>query len=91
MYLRDNWSELLKERNLTQSEISRQSGVSTVQISKAAHGSGLMKKNAEKIAEVLELPVDEVFVMPESGKLSGNTVQHYHRAISSILATAVEW
>ena len=50
-----------------------------------------MKKNAEKIAEVLELPVDEVFVMPESGKLSGNTVQHYHRAISSILATAVEW
>ncbi len=91
MYLRDNWSELLKERNLTQSEISRQSGVSTVQISKAVHGSGLMKKNAEKIAEVLELPVDEVFVMPESGKLSGNTVQHYHRAISSILATAVEW
>ena len=82
---------MLKERNLTQSEISRQSGVSTVQISKAAHGSGLMKKNAEKIAEVLELPVDEVFVIPESGKLSGNTVQHYHRAISSILATAVEW
>lgn len=56
MYLRDNWSELLKERNLTQSEISRQSGVSTVQISKVAHGSGLMKKTQKRLPKSSNFP-----------------------------------
>ena len=48
--------------------------------------------NAEKIAAALNLPLDTVFVStaPDS-KLSGNSVQHYHRLISSILSTAVKW
>ena len=91
LHMREDWSTLLEEHDLTQSEISRRSGVSVVQISKAAHGGGLYQQNAEKIAAVFNLPVEDIFETAANGRLSSSTVQHYHRLISSILSTAVKW
>lgn len=91
MHLRGNWAVLLKERGLTQSELARQTGIQVMQLSRAAHGGGLYRKNAEKVAEALDLPVEEVFAASEDKQLSGNTIRHYHNLISSILASAVKW
>lgn len=91
LHMREDWSTLLEEHDLTQSEISRRSGVSVVQISKAAHGGGLYQQNAEKIAAVFNLPVEDIFETAANGRLSSSTVQHYHRLISSILSTVVKW
>ena len=90
--LGENWPELLKDRGVKQAELARLCGVDVNKMSKAAHGAGLYRCNAEKIAAALNLPLDTVFVStaPDS-KLSGNSVQHYHRLISSILSTAVKW
>ena len=48
---------------------------------------------AEKLAAALEMPLPELFTPVGDGKktLSGTTIQHYHRLISVILKTAVEW
>ena len=56
-------------------------------------GNNVNQQNAEKLAAALEMPLSELFTPVGEGHktLSGKTIQHYHRLISVILNTAVEW
>lgn len=87
---RGDWKTIIRQKGFTQSQLADVSGVDASKISRAAHGAGLHAANAERIADALGCRIDDIFAR-ESGKLSGNSVQHYHRLISSILSTAVKW
>ncbi len=89
---KDTLSREIQGQGLTQKELARRSGVSAAKLSRLLHEGAVYEQNAQKIAEVLNVPLESVFepVNPE-GKLSGNTVQHYHRLLSTILSAAVKW
>ena len=55
-------------------------------------GQAVQSGTADKIASLVDKPVKSVFTIQEAAKeLSGKTKNNYHRLISSILATAVQW
>lgn len=85
-------SKEIQEQGLTQKEFARLAGVSAAKLSRLLHEGAVYEQNAQKFADVLNVPLESVFepVNPE-GKLSGNTVQHYHRLLSTILSAAVKW
>lgn len=63
---------------------------STVKI--ACSGQNISEKSAETIAKALKGKITNYFKYATPDKcLSGNTIKHYHRLISSILQTAVMW
>ena len=79
-------------QGMTQKRLAQLSGVSASKISSLMHDGALYEQNAYKIAEVIGQPLESLFEPVEPlGKLSGNTVQHYHRLLSTILSTAVKW
>lgn len=89
---KETLSRDIQGQGLTQKELARLSGVSAAKLSRLLHGGAVYEQNAHKIAEVLNVPLESVFepVDPQ-GQLSGNTVQHYHRLLSTILSAAVKW
>lgn len=82
----------LNAQGMTQKAFAQLSGVSAAKLSGLLRGGALYEQNARKIAQTVGQPLESLFepVEPE-GKLSGNTVQHYHRLLSTILSTAVKW
>ena len=83
---------LLKQRNLSRQELSEQSGVSIKTVYGAVLGKNIAAKSAVKLSETLGMKLDKVFeVCSTSDKLSGKTILHHHRLISSILEKAVKW
>lgn len=85
--------DYLREHRLTTAELCRRSGVSNTTIISIRKGNNVNRKNAEKFAKAFSLPLNDLFE-PVGGldkALSGTTIQHYHRLISAILHTAVEW
>lgn len=86
-------SELLHSRGMSQAELARKSGVTVAKVSALIkNGTGVYTKNAQRIADALAVPLETVFdPVASNGTLSGNTIQHHHRLISTILSTAVKW
>ena len=85
--------DYLKEHQLTTAALCRRSGISNTTMISIRKGNNVNQTNAEKLAQALSMPLSEVFE-PVGGAdkaLSGTTIQHYHRLISAILHTAVEW
>ena len=85
--------EYLQKRSISTAELCRRSGLSNTTVISIRKGNNVTRKNAEKLALALEMPLSELFT-PVGGAakaLSGTTIQHYHRLISVILHTAVEW
>ena len=85
--------EYLQEHELSTAELCRRSGLSNTTVISIRKGNNVNLANAEKLAAALEMPLPELFTPVGDGKktLSGTTIQHYHRLISVILNTAVEW
>lgn len=85
--------DYLKEHRLSTAELCRRSGISNTTMISIRKGNNVNQTNARKLAAALEIPFKELFSPVGDGKktLSGKTVQHYHRLISVILNTAVEW
>ena len=56
-------------------------------------GANVRQSTAEKVSRVAGLPLSKAFTehVREGGKLNGNTVQHYHRMLSSVFTKAVQW
>lgn len=56
-------------------------------------GANVSQSTAEKVSRVAGLPLSKAFTehVREGGKLNGNTVQHYHRMLSSVFTKAVQW
>lgn len=73
-------------------EFARLFGISSRTIHCVCKGTNVSSKSAQAISTALGGSVTDYF--KSSGidqKLSGNTVKHYHRLISSILQMAVKW
>lgn len=60
--------------------------------SKVINGAGLRHKNAALLAAALHQPTTRLSEVPRQEPcLHGNTLPHYHRFISSVLSTAIQW
>lgn len=86
-----NLKALLAERSITQAHCSRLAGVSIGTVEAAVRGKNVSAVSAEKISNALDVPQDQLFHPHSRGTLSGKTRLHYHRFISSMLETAVQW
>lgn len=86
-------SKLLKSCSCTKTAFCDKSNVSIATLNNACKGCNISLESANKISLALGLKLEDVFEQCESEKLrlSDKTIQHYHRLISSILQTAVQW
>lgn len=81
--------QILEQKQLTREAFSHLCGVSSATISAACQGRHISIASAEKIAAGLQRPAKQIFeIHAETTGLSGKTILHYHRLISSILAQA---
>ena len=82
----------LKTHRLSKAAVSRAGHIAESNILSVTKGNHCTRKTAEGIAAGLNKPMNELFTPVGVNKpLSSKTVLHYHRLISSILSTAVEW
>lgn len=83
---------LLKDNGLKMKEFSERSGVSERTLRAAVNGNNVAEQTANKICNALKMRRSELFrAAGDTNVLSNNTIQHYHRFISSVLSTAVQW
>ncbi len=75
----------------TKTAFAKLAGVSIGTLDSLTSGRNVNRTSAEKISAALNLPLEEIFEPVERGSLSGKTALHYHRLISSMLETAVQW
>ena len=79
----------IREQGISLSEIHRRTGMATSTVSSALKGKSILKENADKIAKVLGIPSDKLFVFSKDrSPLSKKTIREYHNLISTILAYA---
>ena len=84
--------QLVKENGIKQSEIISRSGLSHSTVEGVLGGRNCARATAEKIAAACDLPFDELFELAgQDSALSGKTKLHYHRFLSAMLETAVQW
>ena len=82
----------LKEHKITQTKLAEDAGVCTCTIRSIANGNAATEDTAKKIADALRTDFDKLFQPSgDPQTLSGQTILHYHRLLSVILQTAVEW
>lgn len=85
-------SAYMKAHKLSKAVVSRNGNIAESNILSVTKGNNCSRKTAERIAAGLEMPLQDVFIPVGTDKpLSSKTILHYHRLISSILSTAVEW
>lgn len=85
---RKNFKEAIPS---TKTALAEAAGVSINTLDSLTSGRNVSRKSAEKISAALNRPLEEVFELVDKGALSGKTALHYHRLMSSILETAVQW
>lgn len=67
-------------------------GVSERTASCVWSGANVSKETARKLAEAAGMPFSKAFVSSsKTDMLSGNSIRHYHRMLSSVFNTAVRW
>lgn len=82
----------LKEHKITQTKLAEDSGICTATIRSIIIGNAATEETAQKIADALHIDFGKLFQPSgEPQPLSGQTILHYHRLVSVILQTAVEW
>lgn len=82
----------LKAQKVTQTKLAADAQVCTGTIKSILSGNCATAETAKKIADALGIDMNKLFKPSgEPETLSGQTILHYHRLISVILQTAVEW
>lgn len=82
----------IKAHKLSKAALSRSGNTAESNVLSVTKGNHCSRKTAEGIARALDMPLQELFTPVGTDKpLSSKTILHYHRLISSILSTAVEW
>lgn len=89
--IKPEFNVLIKVNGLRVVDLSRMSGVSDGTIRRARSGSTTTYKTAEALSKALEVKLDILFLLQKCGPLSGQSIKHHHRLISSILTCAVQW
>lgn len=83
---------LLRSRSITQAQFAKQAGVSVPVLTNINRGKNVSCASAERISQALKIPINELFEPTDINKtLTGQTVLHHHKLLSSILTTAVHW
>ena len=74
-------------------QIAAAAGVSERTMATLYRGGNVSRSTAEKVASAAGLPLSKAFTehSKAGGRLNGNTVQHYHRMLSSVFTKAVQW
>lgn len=86
-----DFKALLKERKLTQAGLAQSAGVSIGTVEVLVKGRNVSTGTAQKVSAALQTPAKGLFVPVNRGSLSGKTRLHYHRFLSVMLETAVQW
>lgn len=82
----------LKNRHLTKLDCAKSAAVSAAVLTSIFQGKNVEIACGRKIAAALGVPFSTLFEEADEGKtLTGSTIMHYHRLLSSILHTAVKW
>ena len=71
--------------------LQKASGLCEETIHRAAVGEQLTEATATKIADAMQMSLEDVFDIHEGKTRMSTTVQHYMRLISSMFTTAVQW
>ena len=89
----EDLADILKERGITKTALRDLAGISSSTVTVLCKGGNVAYKTAQSVADALEMPLGDLFEPTERAEkpLSGRTVLHYHRLISSMLEKAVKW
>lgn len=92
-YKSDILGDYIKNNNITKVYLKSVSGLSEMTIRNACKGENITLNSAEKISEALGFKLKNLFKIADDSKttLSGKTILEYHRFISVVLQTAVQW
>ena len=86
----EDFKPILKSAKMTQTELSKKSGVSLTTIRACTKGNNVSKETAAKLSEALNRT--DLFSPAEGQeRLSNSTIAKYHRLLSSMLTAAVHW
>ena len=90
-YNRDKGRKIVTDNSslMTQSELSRKSGVSLATIKSILKGNNITIECAKKICDALKLNYKKSFSETEKKTMEASTVKRYHAMISSIMSFAV--
>lgn len=84
--------QLIHHAGMNRKEFAKLCGVSTNTVTLAYTGKNIQKKSAQKLAAGLNQKLSDIFQpSTEITTLSPNSIRGYHRVISSLLSTAVQW
>lgn len=88
----DDLKMILRARSISKTAFAGQAGVSLSVLNSITQGKNVSPESAKRVADALGQPVNALFErIGEERGLSGKTILHHHRLISSILSTAVKW
>lgn len=88
---KDNFKQLLAKRAYTQSAFCKEHSIGHGIVESLCTGKNISQASAEKVAAALKLPISKFLEPVNRGALSGKTKLHYHRFLSAMLETAVQW
>ena len=82
---------LLRASGESMTSFSSKKHISLPAIKSAANGRSINFRNALTISRALGKKIGDMFIAPEADVLSTGTIGKYHRVLSSMFQTAVEW
>ena len=89
---RGDFRAWLKKQGMTQASLAEKANISANTVGRIARGLNVNPESAAKIAAVCGKSEAELFdVAEKADRLSENSIQHYHKCISTILDTAVQF
>lgn len=86
-----DFKDILRKRGTTQATFCKTHGIGHGIVESLCAGKNISRRSADKICKALGLPMKKLFVPVSRGALSGKTKLHYHRFLSVMLETAVQW
>jgi integrase len=87
-----NIRKMVKASGKIRHQIAVDGGISEQTIYTAVRGRSINERSAIRLCKAINVKLEDAFsLVGKDSPLSGNTVLHYHKIISSVLHTAVEW
>lgn len=88
----ENFIAIISEPGLTLKDLAAKAGIQYRTMRNIKPGINIASSTASKVSKVLGVNINTLFnTVEKSGALSERTILYYHRLISSILTSAVQW